>query len=307
MIVPRKLIIESLRYFCYKSSRFGRYKLVEPGNVSEPLLIPDDVAKPSYYSTGEPSESIHKIDIKDPNQILLMKKSCTLAANILKTVGECIKIGQTTDEIDKLVHKLAIENKAYPSPYNYKRFPKSVCTSVNNVACHGIPDDRPLEDGDIINVDVTVFLEGYHGDCSKTFLVGNVDEIGTDLVESTEECLNMAIEICKPGRRFRDLGEYISTAANLMGFNVIPAFIGHGLGTYFHGPPDIYHTVNNYPGVMEAGMTFTIEPIIGQGTEVIEILEDGWTAVTIDGSRTAQFEHTICITNNGAEILTKPD
>ncbi|XP_044745509.1 methionine aminopeptidase 1D, mitochondrial [Coccinella septempunctata] len=303
----RSFLVNSVKYFCNESIKFGRYNLVKPGNVSRSLSIPECIPKPSYYLTGVPSETLNSIDIKDHKQILQMKKACRLAANILKSVSQHIKIGQTTDEIDKFVHKLTIENKAYPSPYNYKHFPKSVCTSVNNVACHGIPDDRPLEDGDIINVDITVFFEGYHGDCSKTFLVGDVDEIGINLVESTEECLNMAIDMCKPGRRFRDLGEFISRSACLMGYTVIPAFIGHGLGTYFHGPPDIYHIANDYPGVMEKGMTFTIEPVIGQGTEMVEILEDGWTAVTVDGSRTAQFEHTICITNDGAEILTLPD
>ncbi|KAL3287181.1 hypothetical protein HHI36_001657 [Cryptolaemus montrouzieri] len=218
-----------------------------------------------------------------------------------------MQVGQTTDEIDRLVHKLTIENGAYPSPYNYRNFPKSVCTSVNNVACHGIPDDRPLEDGDIINVDITVFFEGYHGDCSKTFLVGNVDDFGKYLVKTTEDCLHLAIDICKPGRRFRDIGNCIAKECFKMGYTVIPAFIGHGLGNYFHGPPDIHHTVNDYPGTMEAGMTFTVEPILGQGDEMVEILEDGWTAVTIDNSRTAQFEHTILITNDGVKVLTVPD
>ncbi|KAK9883988.1 hypothetical protein WA026_004924 [Henosepilachna vigintioctopunctata] len=286
---------------------FGKYNIVKPGLVSSPLTIPDHICKPRYFITGEPSEAIANAEIKNDKQIVKMQRACKLAANILNDLGSHIKVGVTTDDIDVLVHKATIENGAYPSPYNYRHFPKSVCTSVNNVACHGIPDDRPLEDGDIINVDVTVFLDGYHGDCSKTFLVGNVDDCGKALVENTENCLNMAIDLCQPGRPFQDIGNCISKTCSQMGYTVIPAFIGHGLGSYFHGPPDIYHTVNSYPGVMEPGMTFTIEPVIGQGSEIVEILEDGWTACTIDGSRTAQFEHTILITNDGVKVLTVPD
>nr|CAD7424215.1 unnamed protein product [Timema monikensis] len=178
------------------------------------------------------------------------------------------QVGKTTDDIDKLVHKLALDNGAYPSPLHYKGFPKSVCTSVNNVACHGIPDDRPLEDGDIINIDVTVYLNGFHGDCSSTFLVGNVDEKGRKLVQVTEECLYRAIEHCKPGRFFNSLD-------------------------------------NVYPGRMLPGMTFTIEPVIAQGSENIVILEDGWTAVMEDTGRAAQFEHTVLITETGVEVLTQ--
>ncbi|CAH0550045.1 unnamed protein product, partial [Brassicogethes aeneus] len=217
------------------------------------------------------------------------------------------KPGKTTDEIDKLVHSLTIENGAYPSPYNYRNFPKSVCTSINNVACHGIPDDRKLLNGDIINVDITVFLDGHHGDCSKSFLVGDVDDVGKNLVEATEICLHEGIEICKPGAYFRQIGAQIQQRASQLGFNVIPAFIGHGIGRYFHGPPDIYHMRNNYPGRMEPGMTFTIEPILTQGGHMIEILEDDWTAVTVDDARTAQFEHTVLILDSGVKILTLPD
>nr|CAD7457988.1 unnamed protein product [Timema tahoe] len=215
------------------------------------------------------------------------------------------QVGKTTDDIDKLVHKLAIDNEAYPSPLHYKGFPKSVCTSVNNVACHGIPDDRPLEDGDIINIDVTVYLNGFHGDCSSTFLVGNVDEKGRKLVQVTKECLYRAIEHCKPGRFFNSLGEEIENTARKFGLTVIPAFAGHGIGSYFHGPPDIYHCYNSYPGRMLPGMTFTIEPVIAQGSENIVILEDGWTAVTEDTGRAAQFEHTVLITETGVEVLTQ--
>ncbi|XP_060536711.1 methionine aminopeptidase 1D, mitochondrial [Cylas formicarius] len=289
-----------------KRTNFGNYELVYPKEISPRNHVPDHIQKPSYFQTGNPSENVPMVEIKTDEQIKRMKKSCILAANILHTVGEHIKIGQTTDEIDKLVHELTIKSGAYPSPLNYKHFPKSVCTSVNNVACHGIPDSRQLEDGDVVNVDVTVFLEGYHGDCSRTFLIGNVDYQGKKLVEATETCLNTAIGICKSGEYFRSIGACIEEKAGDLGFQVIPAFIGHGIGDYFHGPPDIYHISNDYPGTMEAGMTFTIEPILTQGEQLIEILDDDWTAVTADSARTVQFEHTILVTSGGAEVLTLP-
>lgn len=217
-------------------------------------------------------------------------------------------MGLTTDQIDEFVYNACIENNAYPSPLRYCGFPKSVCTSVNNVACHGIPDDRKLEDGDIINIDVTVFLNGFHGDCSKMFLVGNVDEKGRYLVHHNERALEEAIKICKPDQPFNEIGRVISEYAQKVKLTTIPAFIGHGIGSYFHGPPEIYHFENDYDiGCMKPGMTFTIEPIFSIGTDNIEICEDGWTALTTDFARTAQVEHTILITDEGCEALTIPD
>lgn len=214
----------------------------------------------------------------------------------------------TTDEIDSFVYNAAIENRAYPSPLRYCGFPKSVCTSVNNIACHGIPDDRRLEDGDIINVDITVYLNSFHGDTSKTFLIGNVDERGKYLVHHNEVALMEAIKICRPGQNFNEIGKAISKYAKEVDLRIIPAFIGHGIGEFFHGPPEIYHFENNFElGVMEPRTTFTIEPIFSLGYEEVELWEDGWTASTADGSRTSQFEHTILITDDGCEILTLPD
>ncbi|XP_008195219.1 methionine aminopeptidase 1D, mitochondrial [Tribolium castaneum] len=287
-----------------KKLEHGKFNIVEPGNVSPQKTVPDHIVKPSYYATGHPTEFIDHPEIKNLEQIENIRESCKLAANILKKVEYFVKVGVTTDEVDSFTHDLIISKGAYPSPLNYKKFPKSVCTSVNNVACHGIPDDRKLEDGDIINVDITVFYNGYHGDCSKTFLVGNVDDLGKELVKATETCLKEGISICKPGVKFCKVGEKIEHKAKSLGFTVVPAFIGHGIGHYFHGPPDIYHLSNDYPGVMKAGMTFTIEPVLSTGSEEIVILDDGWTAVTLDFSRTAQFEHTVLISETGVEILT---
>lgn len=284
--------------------RFGVYDKVLPAETTPSRLVPDHIERPDYLS-GRPLHVRKQPEIKDDEQIKGMKCSCNLAANILNKVGPFVQPGVTTDEIDELVHSLTIEAKAYPSPLHYKGFPKSVCTSVNNVAVHGIPDTRPLQNGDIVNVDITVFNNGYHGDCSKTFLVGDVDDRGLQLVNITEECLNQAIGICGPGVPFCDIGLRIYRIAKRHKLTVLPAFIGHGIGKYFHGPPDIFHTLNRYPGLMKAGMTFTIEPVLSHGNEMTLILEDGWTAVTEDGARAAQAEHTVLITEHGAEILTK--
>ncbi|KRT81599.1 Peptidase [Oryctes borbonicus] len=285
---------------------FGNYEIVEPGIVSPGRTVPSNIKTPNYIS-GDVISTPDVVEIKNETQIAGMKDSCKLAANLLRKIGQFIQIGKTTDEVDSYAHDLIINSNAYPSPLNYKNFPKSICTSVNNVACHGIPDDRPLKSGDIINVDITVYYNGYHGDCSKTFIVGDVDELGRELTKATDICLHEGILVCKPGVPFREIGKRISIKAKQLGFTVVPCFIGHGIGSYFHGPPDIYHFENNYPGRMESGMIFTIEPVLSQGSKEIVILDDGWTAVTIDDARTAQFEHTVLVTHSGADILTIPD
>jgi methionyl aminopeptidase len=174
--------------------------------------------------------------------------------------------------------------------------------------CHGIPDNRPLCDGDIINVDITVYLNRYHGDCSRTFLIGTVDERGQYLVHHNEQALAEAIKVCRPGQTFNEIGSAISEYAAKVDLTTVPAFIGHGIGSFFHGPPEIYHYENAVDvGIMEPRMTFTIEPIFSLGSADLELWEDGWTAATADGARTSQFEHTVLITENGCEILTLPD
>ncbi|XP_053614443.1 methionine aminopeptidase 1D, mitochondrial isoform X2 [Plodia interpunctella] len=284
--------------------RFGVYEKVVPVQTTPSRIVPDHIEKP-YYVTGQEFTVPKVPEIKDVNQIRGMKRSCKLASNILGQVQHLVKPGISTDDIDKLVHNLTIEAGAYPSPLHYHGFPKSVCTSVNNVAVHGIPDLRLLQDGDIVNVDITVFYKGFHGDCSKTFLIGSVDDRGLELVGVTEECLEIAIRSCAPNVPFSEIGSQIYRHAKKCGLTVLPAFLGHGIGRYFHGPPNIYHIINDYPGYMQSGMTFTIEPVLSHGHENTVILEDGWTVVTDDGSRAAQAEHTVLITENGAEILTK--
>ncbi|XP_076763606.1 methionine aminopeptidase 1D, mitochondrial [Xylocopa sonorina] len=303
----RNLFRKSLRTGRRKivNNDFGSYEIVEPWEVTEMKEVPSYIPKPSYSQSLLPRDGPKKPEIKDKNQIASMRDSCYFAKQILTHIKKYVKPGVTTDELDSIVHEMIISNGAYPSPLNYKGFPKSICTSINNVACHGIPDKRPLINGDILNIDVTVFLNGYHGDCSKMFEVEECDDEAKRLINATELCLKSAIDICKPNENFSSIGGIIEETANRHGYNIIPVFAGHGIGTYFHGPPDIFHVANDLPGKMQAGMTFTIEPILSQGGEEIKILEDGWTAVTVDHARTAQCEHTILITDTGCDILTR--
>lgn len=287
------------------TNSFGNYEIIEPWTVTETRKVPSYIPKPSYSESSIPREGPKKPEIKDKNQIKCMRDSCYFARKILTRIKQYIKPGVTTDELDAIVHEMIISNGSYPSPLNYRGFPKSICTSINNVACHGIPDTRPLQSGDIFNIDVTVFLNGYHGDCSQMFEVGECEKEAKQLINITELCLQTAIDICKPNENFSSIGHIIEETANKHGYSIVPAFAGHGVGTYFHGPPDILHFENEYPGKMLPGMTFTIEPVLSQGTKEIEILEDGWTAVTTDNSRTAQAEHTILITDTGCDVLTR--
>eukprot|EP01097_Dermamoeba_algensis_P002885 TRINITY_DN2147_c0_g1_i3.p1 TRINITY_DN2147_c0_g1~~TRINITY_DN2147_c0_g1_i3.p1 ORF type:complete len:210 (-),score=47.04 TRINITY_DN2147_c0_g1_i3:135-764(-) len=195
--------------------------------------------------------------------------------------------------------------ETHPSPLNYKGYPKSVCTSVNEVVCHGIPDQTVLQDGDIINIDVSVYFNGYHGDVNETYLIGNVDETGRRLVQTTRECLEKAIQMVKPGVLYRDIGNIISKHAHANGFSVSRSYCGHGIGQLFHSPPNIPHYAKNKAvGVMKPGHVFTIEPMINEGNYRDELWPDDWTCVTSDGKRSAQFEHTLLVTDVGCEILT---
>uniref|UniRef100_A0A2C9JMS0 Methionine aminopeptidase n=1 Tax=Biomphalaria glabrata TaxID=6526 RepID=A0A2C9JMS0_BIOGL len=269
------------------------------------LIIPKTISLPPYV-TGEDYVVPHSAEIKSPQEINDMRPACLLAASILKFVGNNLKIGMRTDEIDALVYAKCIEAGAYPSPLNFKGFPKSVCTSVNEVVCHGIPGSHTLKNGDIINVDVTVFYKGYHGDTSETFIIGEADEQSKSLVKAAERCRDAGIRVCSHGTPLSVIGDIIYNTATEAGFQVVPFFCGHGIGRYFHGPPDIVHVPCDLVGdqKMLEGMTFTIEPILCDGSPDIRIEDDGWTVVTQDGSRSAQFEHTILVSRGGFEILT---
>lgn len=274
------------------------------GKVSGPLSVPEEILRPPYVGSSMPALA-REHQIHDSEGIARMKAACELAARVLDYAGTLVKPSVSTNEIDIAVHQMIIDAGAYPSPLGYGGFPKSVCTSVNECMCHGIPDSRQLQDGDIINIDVTVYLNGYHGDTSKTFLCGNVNEITRRLVKVTEECLEKAIAVCKDGSSFKSIGKQISEHAESYGYGVVDRFVGHGVGTVFHSEPVIYHYCNDKPGRMVEGETFTIEPILTLGS--IDCIEwpDNWTTLTDDGSPAAQFEHTILITKTGAEILTK--
>jgi len=287
------------------------YSVVKPKKVTPSQSTPDHIVRPDYAATGgrvlsrvRKLRSSSKIEIKTQQQVSGVRDACKLARTLLDLISKNIESGITTEELDRLAYEACVKSDAYPSPLRYNGFPKSICTSVNNVACHGIPDDRVLEDGDIINVDVTVFYKGYHGDVSETYLVGNVDDKARHLVSVAKLCRDSAIEICRPGQKYCTIGKTISALAEENNCHVIREFCGHGIGSFFHGPPDILHYDNDLGGTMKAGTTFTIEPVICDGNPAIEVLKDGWTAVTKDNCLAAQFEHTILITDNGHEILT---
>lgn len=283
----------------------SKRKRLRPGKLSPHRPVPGHILRPSYVTSKKPPGIVSGPEVHDEKGIECMRNSGRLAAQVLEYAGTLVKPGIKTDEIDKAVHQMIIDNGAYPSPLGYGGFPKSVCTSVNECICHGIPDSRPLEDGDIINIDVTVYLNGYHGDTSATFFCGDVDDKARKLVEVTKECLDKAISICAPGVEFKKIGKTIHDHADKHRYGVVRMFVGHGVGRVFHADPVILHYRNNDGGHMVLNQTFTIEPMLTIGSINPIMWDDNWTVVTEDGSLSAQFEHTILITENGAEILTQ--
>jgi len=280
---------------------------VQKGTVSPMRSVPDHIGRPSYALTGEPARWAEP-RVKTPDVIDRMRRAGAMAAEILRLAGELVRPGITTDEIDIFVHEATIERGAYPSPLNYHGYPKSVCTSVNEVICHGIPDSRPLEDGDIVNLDVTCFVDGVHGDTNATFFVGSVDDESTRLVHVTEECMWHGIEAVQPGRPISDIGRAIELHAKKHRYGVVRAFIGHGIGEQFHTDIQVLHYYDpKATMIMRPGMTFTIEPMITLGSwQHKMVFDDDWTAITADAKRTAQFEHMVVVTESGVEVLTAP-
>jgi methionyl aminopeptidase len=280
---------------------------VQRGEVSPRRSVPPEIDRPHYAEKGGTDRRDEPM-VKDADTLDRMRRTGAAAAEILRAVGALVEPGITTDELDAACHQACIDRGGYPSPLNYglkPPFPKSVCTSVNEVICHGIPDSRVLVDGDIVNLDVTLFREGVHGDTNATFLVGTVDAESRRLVRTTRECLERGIAAVRPGRPIRDIGQAIQDHADANRLGVVRAFIGHGIGREFHTGPEILH----YPDprsttVMVPGMTFTIEPMLAQGAWQHRMWDDGWTVVTTDGRRSAQFEHTLVVTDDGAELLT---
>lgn len=275
--------------------------------------LPPSILRPDYADHPE-GESACEEAVKGRNQIKVLddyeiegvRLAGKLAREVLEEAAKAVDIGVKTDEIDAIVHEACIERECYPSPLNYYTFPKSCCTSVNEVICHGIPDLRPLRDGDIINIDITIYKNGFHGDLNETLFVGNVSESAKKLVKTTHECLSKAMEMIKPGEKYRELGNVIQKHAQAHGFSVVRRYCGHGIHRLFHCAPNVPHYAKNKAfGVMQPGHCFTIEPMISEGTWRDVTWPDDWTAVTEDGKLSAQFEQTFLVTENGYEILTR--
>ena len=271
------------------------------------LTVPAHIARPSYADSGVVEHWDEPL-VKSPDIIERMRHAGRVAAEVLRLAGDFLAPGKTTDEVDRYVHDLFIERGAYPSTLNYHGYPKSLCTSANEVICHGIPDSRVMLDGDIMNLDVTGFIGGVHGDTNATFCVGDVDDASRELIKATEECTWKGIEAVRPGRPVSDIGRAIEEHAKANRYGVVKAFIGHGIGEQFHTDIQILHYYDSRSTlIMEPGMTFTIEPMITMGDWRHRMWSDGWTAVTADLQRTAQFEHMVLVTDDGVEVLTGGD
>ncbi|KAJ2902820.1 uncharacterized protein MKZ38_000101 [Zalerion maritima] len=281
--------------------------------LSASRKIPNSIPHPDYAADGIPKKGrtfarTNKPELLDAKSIQGMRKVCRLAREVLDIAAAAIKPGITTDYLDEVVHEACVERKSYPSPLNYNHFPKSVCTSVNEVICHGIPDNRLLLNGDILNIDVTLYHEGFHGDLNETYYVGEKAKADPDtvrVVETARECLNQAIAVVKPGVLIREFGNIIEKHAKSQNCSVIRTYCGHGINSVFHPPPNVPHYAKNKAvGECKPGMTFTIEPMIALGKYRDVTWPDNWTSTTIDGKKTAQFEHTLLVTEDGCEILT---
>jgi methionyl aminopeptidase len=279
---------------------------IAPAAISPRRPVPASIARPEYVDRPAPAPFTGD-EVKDAETIERIRNACRLAARARDLVGEHVAPGVTTDDLDRVGHVFLCDHGAYPSTLGYKGFPKSLCTSVNEVVCHGIPDARVIEDGDIVNIDITAYLDGVHGDTNATFLAGDVVAETRLLVERTREALQRAITAVKPGRRVNVIGRVIEAYAKRFGYGVVREFTGHGIGTSFHSGLIIPHYDDpRFDDEIRPGMTFTIEPMLNLGTHEWVMWDDGWTVVTADGRPSAQFEHTLLVTNEGAEILTLP-
>ena len=268
--------------------------------------MPASIPRPEYVDKERPAPFTGS-EVKDAETIAKMRVAGRLAAQARELVGAAVEPGITTDELDRIGHEFLCDHGAYPSTLGYRGFPKSLCSSVNEVICHGIPDSRRIEDGDIVNIDITAYLDGVHGDTNATYFSGDVDEESRLLVERTREALDRGIKAVKPGRRINVIGRVIESYAARFGYGVVRDFTGHGIGTHFHSGLVVPHYDEAaYDTVIEVGMTFTIEPMLNLGTPDYDMWDDGWTVVTKDRRRSAQFEHTLLVTPNGAEVLTNP-
>lgn len=307
-MLPRACLSRGARR-ALSADTFAYTGLLRPGRLTPTRLVPAHIPRPDYAADGQPKSSgswlpWRRIEVKDAQAITGMRRAGRVARETLDAAIRAVAVGATTDSIDAVAHEEAVARGAYPSPLNYNGFPKSCCTSVNEVICHGIPDSYVLRDGDIVNVDVTCFVGGYHGDCSETVLVGDVDEAGRRLVRATHDAWRAAIATCRPGAPYSGIGAAVDDFVEPLGYTSCRTFIGHGIGATFHCAPNVLHYRNDEPGTMEAGHCFTIEPMICEGAQEPVTWRDGWTATTRDGGRSAQFEHTLLVTIDGVEELT---
>ena len=279
---------------------------IKPYPLTARRQVPRSITRPHYV--GRPAPDPYRgSHVQSPEVIEKMRVAGRIAAQAMHVAAEAIAPGITTDELDAVAHAFICDQGAYPSALGYRGFPKSICTSVNEVICHGIPDSRPLEDGDLVKIDVTVFIDGVHGDNCGTFFCGEVDQASADLTERTQEALDRAIKAVRPGRQVNVIGRVIESYAKRFGYGVVRDYTGHGVHTAFHSGLVIPHYDEpSLTTVIEPGMTFTIEPMLTLGDQANHLWRDGWTVVTNDGSRCAQFEHSLVVTPQGAEILTLP-
>lgn len=292
---------------CHGDRRALQRQPVELGRVSQKRSVPPAIVRPDYVASGSPGTPKGR-QIQTEGSLRRLRHACNVAAEVLLRTGRAVAPGITTEDLDEIAHNTYVELGAYPSTLGYggaRDFPKSICTSVNGVICHGIPDDRALVEGDIINIDVTAFVDGMHGDTSATFLVGRVDPPTEALVDATREATMLGIGAVQPGRPLRVIGDAIEPFARSLGLGIVREYGGHGIGETFHAAPHINHSITpSDTERFEVGMTFTVEPMLTTGVSDYVQADDGWTEHTVDAMPSAQFEHTVIVTEAGAEILT---
>ncbi|MCQ9351620.1 type I methionyl aminopeptidase [Corynebacterium sp. 153RC1] len=290
------------------SSKSSKRKPLVPGTPTPIRTVPESIPRPEYAWKKVVHEAMGEPFVQTPETIEAMREASKIAANALAEAGRAVAPGVTTDELDRIAHEYMLDHGAYPSCLGYRGYPKSVCTSLNEIVCHGIPDTTVIQDGDIVNIDVTAYKNGVHGDTNATFLAGAVSEEHRLLVERTKEATMRGIRAAKPGREINVIGRVIESYAKRFGYSVVTDFTGHGIGTTFHNGLVVLHYDSNiYTDVLEPGMTLTVEPMLNLGGLDYTIWDDGWTVQNTDFSFSAQFEHTIVITEDGNEILTIPD
>ena len=281
---------------------------LKPGKPTPVRKVPDHIERPEYVWKDTVQEAMGEPFVQTPETIEAMREASKIAANALKEAGAAVAPGVTTDEVDRVAHEYMCDHGAYPSTLGYLGFTKSTCVSLNEIICHGIPDSTVIQEGDIVNIDVTAYKNGVHSDTNATFLAGDVAEEHRLLVERTKEAMMRGIKVAKPGREINVIGRVIESYANRFGYNVVRDFTGHGVGPTFHnGLVVLHYDSTAYRNVLEPGMTLTIEPMLNLGSLEYDIWPDDWTVQNRDGKFTAQFEHTIVITEDGNEILTLPD